>query len=112
MDLKKNWMAVPYLPSSLRENLSLSILEILHSDKYDNNPKWLNKYSYAPRQRRQKKVFIPHKYRGLQQFSRVEYSTQIYRIDIRGAKEYLKVLAAELSIQPHLGINYLQQRDQ
>ena len=27
-------------------------------------------------------------------------------------KEYLKVLAAELSIQPHLEINYLQQSDQ
>ena len=31
---------------------------------------------------------------------RVEYSTQIYRFDTRGAKEYLKVLAAVLSIQP------------
>ena len=30
-----------------------------------------------------------HKYRGSQQFSRVEYSTQIYRFDTRGAKEYL-----------------------
>ena len=40
---------------------------------------------------------------------RVEYSTQIYRFDTRGAKEYLKVLAAEVSIQPHLDINYLQQ---
>ena len=55
---------------------------------------------------------ITHKYRGSQQFSRVEYSTQIYRFDTRGAKEYLKVLAAELSIQPHLEINYLQQSDQ
>ena len=45
---------------------------------------------------------ITHKYRGSQQFSRVEYSTQIYRFHTRGAKEYLKVLAAELSIQPHL----------
>ena len=52
---------------------------------------------------------ITHKYRGSQQFSRVEYSTQIYRFDTRGAKEYFKVLAAELSIQPHLEINYLQQ---
>jgi hypothetical protein len=42
---------------------------------------------------------------------RVEYSTQIYRFDTRGAKEYLQVLAAELSIQPHLEINYLQQYD-
>ena len=65
-----------------------------------------------PGQRRQKKVLITHKYRGSQQFSRVEYSTQIYRFDTRGAKEYLKVLAAELSIQPHLEINYLQQSDQ
>ena len=55
---------------------------------------------------------ITHKYRGSQQFSRVEYSTQIYRFDTRGAKEYLKVLAAELSIQPHLEINYLQESDQ
>ena len=55
---------------------------------------------------------ITHKYRGSQQFSRVQYSTQIYRFDTRGAKEYLKVLAAELSIQPHLEINYLQQSDQ
>ena len=55
---------------------------------------------------------ITHKYRGSQQFSRVEYSTKIYRFDKRGAKEYLKVLAAELSIQPHLEINYLQQSDQ
>ena len=50
---------------------------------------------------------ITHKYRGSQQFSRVEYSTQTYRFDTRGAKEYLKVLAAELSIQQHLEINYL-----
>ena len=56
-----------------------------------------------------KKVLITHKYRGSQQFSRVEYSTQIYRFDTRGAKEYLKVLEVELSIQPHLEINYLQQ---
>ena len=49
-----------------------------------------------------KKVLITHKYRGSQQFSRVEYSTQIYRFDTRGAKEYLQVLAVELSIQPHL----------
>ena len=53
-----------------------------------------------------------HKYRGSQQFSRVEYSTQIYRFDTRGAKEYLKVLVAELSIQTHMVINYLQQSDQ
>jgi hypothetical protein len=32
---------------------------------------------------------ITHKYRGSQQFLRVEYSTQIYRFDTRGAKEYL-----------------------
>ena len=50
---------------------------------------------------------ITHKYRGSQQFSRVEYSTQIYRFDTRGAKEYLKVLAAELSTQPHLEITWL-----
>ena len=49
---------------------------------------------------------------GSQQFSRVEYSTQIYRFDTRGAKEYFKVLAAELSIQPHLEISYVQQSDQ
>ena len=55
---------------------------------------------------------ITHKYRGSQQFSRAEYSTQIYRFDTRGAKEYLKVLVAELSIQPYLEINYLQQCDQ
>ena len=58
------------------------------------------------------RLVITHKYMGSQQFSRVEYSTQIYRFDTRGAKEYLKVLAAELSIQPHLEINYLQQSDQ
>ena len=52
---------------------------------------------------------ITHKYMGSQQFSRVEYSTQIYRFDARGAKEYSKVLAVELSIQPHVEINYLQQ---
>ena len=45
---------------------------------------------------------ITHKYRGPQQFSRVEYSTQIYWFDTRGAKEYSGVLAVELSIQPHL----------
>ena len=45
---------------------------------------------------------ITHKYRGSQQFSRVEYSTQIYWFNTRGAKEYSQVLAAELSIQPHL----------
>ena len=45
---------------------------------------------------------ITHKYRGSQQFSRVEYSTQICWFDTRGAKEYSQVLAAELSIQPHL----------
>ena len=77
-----------------------------------NNPKWDNKYCYAPRQRCQKKVLITHKYKGSQQFSRVEYSTQIYRFDTRGAKEYLKVLAVELLIQPHLEINYLQQDNQ
>ena len=41
-------------------------------------------------------------YMGSQQFLRVEYSTQIYWFDTRGAKEYSQVLAAELSIQPHL----------
>ena len=45
---------------------------------------------------------LTHKYRGSQQFSRVEYSTQIYWFDTRGAKEYSQVLATELSIQPHL----------
>ncbi|KAM3227470.1 hypothetical protein ACQJBY_059323 [Aegilops geniculata] len=55
---------------------------------------------------------ITHKYRGSQQFLRVEYSSQIHRFDTRGAKKYLKVLAAELSIQPHQEINYLQQSDQ
>ena len=55
---------------------------------------------------------ITHKYGRSQQYSRAEYFTQIYRFDTRGAKEYLKVLAAELSIQPHLEINYLQQCDQ
>ena len=45
---------------------------------------------------------ITHKYGGSQQLSRVEYSTQIYRFDTRGAKEYSWVLAVELSIQPHL----------
>ena len=39
---------------------------------------------------------------GSQQFLRVEYSTQIYRFDTSGAKEYSQVLATELSIQPHL----------
>ena len=52
-------------------------------------------------------LLISHKYRGPQQFLRVEYSTQIYRFNTMGAKEYLQVLAAELSIQPHLEINYL-----
>ena len=51
---------------------------------------------------RDAKGLITHKYRVSQQFSRVEYSTQIYRFDTRGAKEYSHVLAAELSIQPHL----------
>ena len=55
---------------------------------------------------------ISHKYRGSQQFSRVEYSTQIFRFNTRGAKEYFNVLEAELSIQPHLENTYLQQRDQ
>ena len=36
----------------------------------------------------------------------------MYRFDTRGDKEYLKVLVVELSIQPHLEINYLQQSDQ
>ena len=36
------------------------------------------------------RAVITHKYRGSQQFSRVEYSTQIYRFDTRGAKEYFK----------------------
>ena len=49
---------------------------------------------------------------GSKQFLRVEYSTQIYRFDTRGAKEYMQVLVAELSIQPHLEIKYLQQSDQ
>ena len=34
-------------------------------------------------------VLITHKYRGSQQFLRVEFSTQIHRFDTRGAKEYL-----------------------
>ena len=55
---------------------------------------------------------ITHKYRGSQMFSRVEYSTQIYWFDTTRAKEYLQVLAAEFSIQPHPEINYLQQSDQ
>ena len=50
----------------------------------------------------EKRIVITHKYRGSQQFSRVEYSTRIYRFDTRGAKEYSQVLAVELSIQPHL----------
>ena len=54
---------------------------------------------------------ITHKYRGSQQLSIVEYSTQIYRFDTRGSKEYLQLLAVELSIQPHVEINYLQQSD-
>ena len=49
---------------------------------------------------------------GSQQFSRVEYSTQIYRFNTRGANKYLKVLEAEFSIQPDLEINYLQQGEQ
>ena len=57
-------------------------------------------------------TLITHEYRGSQQLSRVEYSTQIYRFDTRGAKEYSQVLAAELSIQPHMEINYLQQSEQ
>ena len=40
---------------------------------------------------------ITHKCRGSQQLLRVKYSTQIYRFDTMGAKEYLKVL--ELSYQ-------------
>ena len=54
---------------------------------------------------------INHKYRGSKQFLRVEYSTQIYRFGTWGAKEYLQVLAVDLSIQPHLEIKYLQQSD-
>ena len=34
-------------------------------------------------------LLMTHKYRGSQQFLRVEYSTQIYIFDTRGAKEYL-----------------------
>ena len=45
---------------------------------------------------------ITHKYKGSQQFSRVEYSTQIYSFDTRGAKEYCQLLAAKLSIKPYL----------
>ena len=45
---------------------------------------------------------ITHKYRESQQFSRVEYSTQICWYDTRGAKEYSQVLATGLSIQPHM----------
>ena len=52
--------------------------------------------------REKREGMITHKYRGSQQFSRVEYSTQIYWFDTRGAKEYSRVLAVELSIQPHL----------
>ena len=48
------------------------------------------------------KGLITDKYRESQQFSRVEYSTQIYWFDTSGDKEYSQVLAAELSIQPHL----------
>ena len=55
---------------------------------------------------------MTHKFRGSQQLSRVEYSTQIYWFDTRGAKEYLQVLEVELSIQPLLEINYMQQSDQ
>ncbi len=47
-------------------------------------------------------MLITHKYKGSQQFLRVEYSTQIYWFDTRGAKEYSQVLAADLSIQPHV----------
>ena len=47
-------------------------------------------------------TLITHKCRGSQQLSWVEYSTQIYWFDIRGAKEYSQVLATELLIQPHL----------
>ena len=50
----------------------------------------------------EEKAVITHKYRGLQQFSWVEYTTQIYWFDIRGAKEYSQVLEVELSIKPHL----------
>ena len=50
----------------------------------------------------QKMFLITHKYRGSQQFLRVEYSTQIYWFNTRGAKEYTWVSAVELSIQPHL----------
>ena len=57
-------------------------------------------------------LLITHKYKGSQQFSMVEYSTQIYRFDTTGAKEDFQVLAVELSIQPHLEIKYLQQSDQ
>ena len=47
-------------------------------------------------------LLITHKYRGSQQFLRVEYSTQIYWFDTRGAKEHSQLLAVELSIQLHL----------
>ena len=69
-------------------------------------------YQASPSEEAKWKKLITHKYRGSQQFLRVEYSTQIYRFDTRGANEYLKVLAVELSTQPHLEINYLQQSDQ
>ena len=57
---------------------------------------WWQQYKYVPH------YLITHKYKESQQFSRVEYSTQIYWFDTRAAKEYSQVLAGELSIQPHL----------
>ena len=46
-----------------------------------------------PNQReRERRGMITHKYRGSQQFSRVEYSTQIYWFDTRGAEECSQVL--------------------
>ena len=80
--------------------------------EYMNFGKWNQCETMPEAATRQEGARDNHKYMGSQQFSRVDYSTQIYRFDTRGAKEYLKVLAVELPIQPYLEINYLQQYDQ
>ena len=61
-----------------------------------------SKSTVSGERKRERVWLITHKYRGSQQFSRVEYSTQIYLFDTRGAKEYSQVLSAKLSIQLHL----------
>ena len=87
-------------------NLGSWIFQVLHNDKKIYIPSDSKNRAMLPGNGARKRSWT-YKYRGSQQFSRVEYWTQIYWFDTRGAKEYLQVLAAKLSIQPHLEINYL-----